>query len=152
MPRHPGRLGRRAALACAGGAFAAPVLPTVPAQASAAEALLLRDLYDAAGDAPSAAARRLLGRAVALSGVVQPAPALAEGWYALSETWVAPCALCGLTHDWPVGVVAAEVADLPPLPGPAPRATLTGTLSETGAEAAGLAGRLALRDARVALA
>lgn len=140
-------LGRRTAL-LGGGAVAA-----LPLRAAAGGTTALRDLYDADGAAPSDLARSLAGRRVALTGYVAPVPTGAADWFALAETAVAPCQLCGLTHDWPVGVVAVHAPGAPHLPSPWVPVTLEGTLVlDPAARAApGLPGTLALRGAAVAV-
>ncbi len=140
---HLRRSGRRAAmLACFGLAAAAP------AQAGS---LAIRDLYDEAGTAPSPLARRSAGRRIALTGLVAPVPTGAAGWLALGETALVPCQLCGGAHDWPVGVVAVEAANLPHLADPFSRVTIEGVLALESAPETGL-DRLVLRDAGLASA
>jgi hypothetical protein len=141
--------GRRAAmLACAGLALA-PVRP-----ASARGAVALRDLYDAAGGAPSDLARRLDGQRIALSGLVAPVPTGIAGWLALGETSLVPCQLCGGPHDWPTGVVAVHAPGLPHLADPFSRVMLEGTLvlDPAARQGTGLPDRLVLRDAGLASA
>ncbi len=139
---HLGTSGRRAAmLACLG-------LAAAPARAGT---LALRDLYDEAGTGPSALARRSAGRRIALVGLVAPVPTGAAGWLALGETALVPCQLCGGAHDWPVGVVAVEAANLPHLPDPYSRVTIEGVLALEPARETGL-DRLVLRDAGLASA
>lgn len=147
MPR-PHRLGRRAAiLACT--VFAAGTLP-----ARARGITRLRDLYDAAGTAPSALARALDGQRVALTGLVAPVPSAAEGWLALGEAALVPCQLCGGPHDWPTGVVAVHAPGLPHLADPYSPVTLEGmlVLDATARAPTGLPDRLVLRDASLASA
>lgn len=113
-----------------------------------ARASTLRSLYEADGSVgPQARAR--LGSRIALRGFVLPAPALTEDWFALTEIPVAPCTLCGLTHDWPPGTLAAHAPGLPHLASPYESVLLEGTLALEGAAEAGLEGRLALLDARL---
>jgi hypothetical protein len=136
----PNRLSRRtvfAGFACIG--FASPARAGV---------LSPRALYEAEAR-PSALARAQQGRRVALRGFLTPSPSPEPGWVALAEMPVAPCTLCGLTHDWPVGVVAVEAAALPHVPSAFQAVTLEGVLdlAPEGAAAAGLPGRVTLRDA-----
>jgi hypothetical protein len=138
-----GPSGRRAAmLACLGLAAA------VPARAGT---LSPRDLYDEAGIGPSPLARRSVGRRIALNGLVAPVPTGVAGWLALGETALVPCQLCGGPHDWPVGVVAVEAANLPHLADPFVRVTIEGVLALEAAPETGL-DRLVLRDAGLASA
>jgi hypothetical protein len=124
-------------LACVG--FAAP---------ARAEALSPRALYEEEAR-PSALARARAGQRVALRGFLAPSPSPEPGWVALAEMPVAPCTLCGLTHQWPVGVVAVEAGSLPHVPSAFQAVTLEGVLdlAPAGGEAAGLPGRVTLRDA-----
>jgi hypothetical protein len=138
-----GTSGRRATLlACIGLAAAMP---------ARAGTLSIRDLYDEAGTAPSPLARRQAGRRIALSGLVAPVPTGAAGWLALGETALVPCQLCGGAHDWPVGVVAVEAANLPHLADPYARVTIEGVLALEPAPETGL-DRLVLREAGLASA
>jgi hypothetical protein len=139
--------GRRAAmLACVGLAATAALKP-----ARAQGATSLRDLYDEAGTGPSALARRLEGRRVALEGLVAPVPSGEAGWLALGETALVPCQLCGGPHDWPTGVVAVQ-GDLPHLADPYSRVRIEGVLvlDPAARAATGLPDRLVLRDAGLA--
>ena len=149
MTRHiPG--GRRAVmLACMGIGATALARP-----AAARGTVALRDLYDAAGTAPSALARRLDGTRIALVGLVAPVPTGAAGWLAIGETSLVPCQLCGGPHDWPTGVVAVHAPGLPHLADPYTRVTLEGVLALDPAlrEGTGLPDRLVLRDAGLASA
>lgn len=113
-----------------------------------AEALSPRALYGANGEA-SELARARGGQRIALRGFLAPSPSPEPGWVALAEMPVAPCTLCGLTHQWPVGVVAVEAGTLPHVPSAFQAVTLEGVLdlAPQGAEAAGLPGRVTLRDA-----
>jgi hypothetical protein len=137
------RLGRRTAIGAAAG-FAA----TAIAGGARAEGPMLRDLYDAEGRA-SALARRLAGQRVAFAGYVAPAPSYAPGWFVLAEISVAPCALCGLQHDWPTGVLAVHGPAVPHIASMTQRVTIEGVLDPgpEGAATAGLEAGLALRDA-----
>ncbi len=138
-------LGRRAAL------LGCVAVAAAPAGASGRTAL--RALYDAEGAAASAWARGLEGRRVALSGYIAPVPSGAPGWFALAEIAVAPCQLCGLTHDWPVGVVSVHAPSAPHLTDPFQPVTVEGTLllDPAAREVPGLPDRLVLRDATVAV-
>lgn len=149
MTRFPSRGRRAAMLACIGLAAAGAVRP-----ARAGATVALRDLYDAAGSAPSDLAKRLDGRRIALEGLVAPVPSGAAGWLALGETALVPCQLCGGPHDWPTGVVAVQAPGLPHLADPYARVTLTGVLVLDPAARAGtgLPDRLVLRDAGLATA
>lgn len=137
--------GRRAALfACVGAAASATL------RRSQARGLVSpRDLYDAEGRGPSALARALEGRRIALSGLVAPVPLGTPDWLALGETALVPCQLCGGPHDWPVGVVSAHAPGLPHLADPYARVTLEGrlTLDPAARAPTGLPERLVLRDA-----
>ncbi|WP_376099328.1 hypothetical protein ACE7GA_11005 [Roseomonas sp. CCTCC AB2023176] len=138
------RIGRRAGLlACVGLAAGrtAAARGTTP----------LRGLYDAAGEAPSVLARGLDGRRVALRGYPMPVPSHAPGWFVLAETSVAPCQLCGLTHDWPVGVVAVHAPDAPHIASPYVTVEVEGRLTLAPDPVPDLPGRLVLRDATVAV-
>ncbi|MGG5809888.1 hypothetical protein [Falsiroseomonas sp. CW058] len=108
----------------------------------------LRALYDAAGRGPSWLARSLAGRRITCSGLVGSVPSGAAGWLALGEDVIAPCPACGGDHDWPVGVLAVQA---PCPPGTFAVATLRGVLDlcPGAGDAAGMGGRLALRDAAV---
>lgn len=140
-------LGRRSALLACVGLVAAPALAAGRGTTS------LRGLYDAEGLNPSATARALDGQRVALTGYVAPVPTGAAEWMALAEIAVAPCQLCGLTHDWPVGVVAVHAPGAPHLPSPYAPLTVEGVLvlDPSARLAAGLEDRLVLRDAMVAV-
>ena len=136
---------RGALLACIG-------LATASA-AKSQEAVSLRALYDESGEQPSALARRLAGQRVALTGLVAPAPSGAAGWLALAEIAIAPCQLCGLTHDWPVGVVAVRAPDLPHIASPWEQVSLVGrlVLDPAARQPAGLPDRLVLDDASLVM-
>lgn len=136
---------RVAILSCIG-------LAAAPARARSTPAL--RALYDRAGTAPSALARSLEGRRVALTGLVAPVPSGAASWLALGEAALVPCQLCGGAHDWPTGVVAVHAPGLPHLADPYTPVTLEGTLVLDPAARAGtgLPDRLVLRDAGLATA
>ncbi len=146
-PRIRSPLGRRAALLCAAASVAAP--PRANARGIASP----RDLYDEAGTAPSAAARALAGRRVALAGYPAPVPSGAAGWFALAEVSLAPCGLCGLTHDWPTGVVAVHAPGAPHLASPYVPVTVEGKLALDPAarDEPGMPAFLVLRDATVAV-
>jgi|GEM_PF-3154549 len=142
--------GRRAAiLACVGVAAAASLRP-----AGARGLVGLRDLYDAAGGAPSELARRLEGQRIAVNGLVAPVPSGRAGWLAIGETALVPCQMCGGAHDWPTGVLAVEAPALPHLRDPYSRVTLEGVLvlDPAAREGTGLPDRLVLRDAGLASA
>ena len=143
-----GPAGRRVAmLACVG--LAATSLKPV----RAAGVVALRDLYDESGTGPSALARRLDGRRIALEGLVAPVPSGAAGGLALGVTALVPCQLCGGPHDWPTGVVAVQGA-LPHLADPYARFRIEGelVLDPAAREATGLPDRFVLRDAGLATA
>ncbi len=72
-------------------------------------------------------------------------------FFVLAEVSVAPCQLCGLTHDWPVGVVAVHAPDGPHLPSPYVTVGVEGRLDLSSDPAPDLPGRLVLRDATVAV-
>ncbi|MGG5819753.1 hypothetical protein [Falsiroseomonas sp. HW251] len=133
-------------LACVG--LAAALKP-----AAAQGRVALRDLYDETGEAPSALARRLDGKRVALEGLVAPVPSGAAGWLALGETALVPCQLCGGAHDWPTGVVSVR-GELPHIADPYSRVTIEGVLvlDPAAREGTGLPERLVLRDAGLASA
>ena len=145
---HPPALIRRraAVLACVGLAAART--------ASARGTVPLRDFYDADGTAPSALARALEGRRIAVSGLPAPVPSGGAGWLALGEAALVPCQLCGGAHDWPTGVVAVHAPGLPHLADPYARVTLEGVLVLDPAARAptGLPDRLVLREAGLASA
>lgn len=141
------RATRRATLlACVG-------LAATPA-ARARAGLSPRALYDEAGTAPSALARSLEGRRVALTGLPAPVPSGAAGWLALGEAALVPCGLCGGAHDWPTGVVSVHAPGLPHIADPFSPVTLEGVLilDPAAREGTGLADRLVLRDAGFAAA
>lgn len=140
---------RTALLACAALAAGAR-----PGRGAAGGAIALRDLYDGDGSGPSALARVLDGRRVALAGRVAPLPSGLAGWLALGETALVPCQLCGGPHDWPVGVVAVHAPGLPHLADPYAIITLEGTLALDIAARAdtGLPDRLVLLDAALVAA
>ncbi len=109
----------------------------------------LRALYDEEGRGASWLARSLAGRRITCSGLLGPAPSGAGDWVALGEGVILPCPGCGGDHHWPVGVLAVEARDAPRPGGPFAAATVQGVLDarpDAGAPA-GIAGRLALRDA-----
>jgi len=137
---------RRAAMLACVGLAATSLKP-----ARAAGAVALRDLYDDAGTGPSALARGLEGKRIALEGLVAPVPSGAAGWLALGETALVPCQLCGGPHDWPTGVVAVQGA-LPHLASPYVRVRIEGELviDPAAREATGLPDRFVLRDAGLA--
>jgi hypothetical protein len=114
-------------------------------------AIGLRELYDEAGTGPSALARRLEGKRVALEGLVAPVPSGEAGWLALGETALVPCQLCGGPHDWPTGVVSVQGA-LPHLADPYSRVRIEGVLvlDPVARAATGLPDRLVLLDAGLA--
>jgi hypothetical protein len=144
-------LGRRVAmLACVGLA----ATPAAAAPGSSRSTPSIRSLYDEAGGSPSALARGLAGRRVALTGLVAPVPTAAPGWLALGEAALVPCQLCGGPHDWPTGVVAVHAPGLPHLADPYARVTLEGVLvlDEAARAPTGLPDRLVLRDAGLASA
>lgn len=142
---------RRAVLGGAVGCFVALGSADAPRAAEDGEPRL-RGLYDAEGGAASALARRLAGTRITLLGFVAPAPSHAPGWFALAEVPVAPCSLCGATHDWPVGVAAVHGPAVPHVASMTRAVAVSGVLDAApgaGAEA-GMEDRLALRDAALA--
>jgi hypothetical protein len=115
-----------------------------------------RALYDEDGQGLSWLARRLAGHRISCSGLVGQAPSGSAGWLAIGEGVLLPCPGCGGAHHWPVGVLAVELRQPPPgtnAGGPFAAATVQGVLDAApGASApAGMAGRLALRDATITL-
>lgn len=109
----------------------------------------LRALYDESGLGASWLARCLEGRRITCSGLVGPVPSGASEWTALGEGAIRPCPACGGDHLWPVGVLVVQARDGTAPCAAAGTATVQGVLDvrPDAAVAAGVRGRLALRDA-----